>query len=98
MVEAPATVKTLDVADVSPLDVALKVKLPCVPSATTQPANVATPAIAVTGLVVQFSVPVPVASNSVTDAVEVVTTSPEESSILAIGCTVIFDPPVDDVG
>ena len=82
---APASLKALLVALVRPLDAAVNVKLPWVPRVILHPAKVAAPATAVTGLVVQLKVPVPVAIDNVTNAVLVVTTSPDESSILATG-------------
>src|ERR1039458_5558033 len=86
------------VAVARPLDVAVSVNAPWVPSVTLQPANVATPAAALTGLVVHASVPVPEAIPMVTAAVLVVTTSPEESSIFAAGWVVRFAPPVEAAG
>ena len=73
------------VIDVSPLEVAIKVKEPCVPSVTVQPENVATPATALTGFAEQVNVPVPVAIAKVTGAVEVGTTPPAASSTLMTG-------------
>ena len=49
------------------------------------PAKVATPDTAVTGLVVQFSVPVPEAMDRLTDALEPVTTTPLEFSTFTTG-------------
>ena len=57
----------MDVAPVRPVAAADRVNEPTVP-VTLQPANVATPATAVTGLVVQARVPADAAN--VTDAVE----------------------------
>jgi hypothetical protein len=81
----PATVKLVDVDVVSPDDVADRVKAPWVPRVILQPAKVATPETALTGSVVQASVPVPVAMARVTGAVLVGTTFPAASSIEATG-------------
>ena len=78
-----------EVVVVRPLLVALSVKLPAVP-VISHPAKVATPLDAVTGLVVQFSVPEPDAMDSETDALEEVTTLPPESSTSTTG----WDPNV----
>jgi hypothetical protein len=90
----PATVKPVLVEVVSPLAVADSVKLPCVPRVTLQPANVATPETAVTGLVVHARVPDPVAIARVTEAALDVTTSPEASSTLTTGWVLKAVPPV----
>jgi hypothetical protein len=94
-VAVPATVKLELVAVVSPDEVTDSVNAPSVPSVIEHPANVATPEAAVTGFVVHARVPVPDAIASVTAAVLVVTTSPDESSILATGWVVSADPPVE---
>jgi len=91
----PATVKLALVPEVSPEEAADTVKLPWVPRFTLQPANVATPDTAVTGLVVHTSVPDPEAIVKVTDAALVVTTSPEESSTLTTGWVLKAVPPVE---
>jgi hypothetical protein len=63
------TVNDVVVADVSPLDVALSVYVPALP--IEQPANVATPATADRGLVVQVRVaPAGVVIARLTEAVE----------------------------
>jgi hypothetical protein len=94
-VGVPATVKDELVAVVNPDDVADKVNDPCVPSVIEHPAKVATPDAAETGSVVHARVPEPDAIASVTDAVLVVSTSPDESSILATGWVVSAEPPVE---
>ena len=66
------------VAEVSPLADAISVNAPAVP-VIEQPEKAATPLTAVTGLVVQTSVPVPEVSARVTAAEEVVTVLPPES-------------------
>ena len=57
-----------------------------------QPAKVATPAVAVTGLVVQASVPEPVATAKVIGAEADVTTALPEFSILTTGCALNTAP------
>ena len=57
-----------------------------------QPAKEATPLDAVTGLVVQFSVPEPVATDKVIGAEAVVTTMLPEFSILTTGCALNTTP------
>ena len=57
-----------------------------------QPAKVATPLVAVTGLVVQASVPEPVATDKVIGAEAVVTTALLEFSILTTGCALNTTP------
>ena len=57
-----------------------------------QPAKVATPLDAVTGLVVQASVPEPVATDKVIGAEAVATTVPPEFSILTTGCALNTTP------
>ena len=64
--KVPVMEKLPDVVPVRPVLVALNVKLPAVP-VISHPAKVATPDTAVTGLVVQFSVPVPEAMDRVTE-------------------------------
>ena len=74
--------KVLEVAEVSPVLVAIRREaVPAVP-VISHPAKVATPDTAVTGLVVQFSVPVPEAMDRVTDADEPVTMAPLAFSTL----------------
>ena len=94
----PATEKRFDVTVVNAIFAAVNVKTPWVPSVILHPAKVATPATAVTGLVVHVSVPVPLPIARVIAETLLVTTSPLESSILMTGCTVRFDPPVEFVG
>ena len=65
--------------------------MPAVP-VMAQPAKVATPAVAVTGLVVQLSVPEPVATAKVIGADAVVTTALLEFSILTTGCELKATP------
>ena len=57
-----------------------------------QPANVATPAVAVTGLVVQASVPEPEATDKVIGAEAVATRMLLEFSILTTGCAANATP------
>ena len=73
--KVPVREKLPEVAVVRPVLVALSVKLPAVP-VISHPAKVAMPDTAVTGLVVQFSVPVPEAMDRVTEADEEATTVP----------------------
>ena len=77
--------KLPEVAVVRPVLTALSVKPePAVP-VISHPAKVATPDDAVTGLVVQFNVPVPEAMDRVTEADEEATTLPLASSTLTTG-------------
>src|SRR4029077_2411472 len=90
-VAAPTVIeKELLVAVVRPLLVADTVYVPTLPTIL-QPAKVATPLEAATGLVVQVSVaPLPgcVAIASATDADDVVTVLPPLSSTVTTGCCV----------
>ena len=80
-----------EVPEVRPALAAERVYVPTVP-VMAQPAKVATPAVAVTGLVVQASVPDPVATAKVIGADAVVTTVLPEFSILTTGCALKTTP------
>jgi hypothetical protein len=89
--KVPVRLKLLEVADVSPVLVALSVKKPDVP-VISQPAKVAIPDTAVTGLVVQFSVPEPEAMDRETVADEPVTTAPLAFSTWTTGWALNVTP------
>ena len=91
-VAVPAVmVKLPEVTEVRPALAAESLKAPAVP-VMAQPAKVATPLVAVTGLVVQASVPVPLATDKVIGAEAVVTTVPPEFSMLTTGCALNATP------
>ena len=87
----PVMLKLLDVTEVSPVLVAISVKPPAAP-VISQPAKVAMPDTAVTGLVVQLSVPVPEAMDRVTEADEPVTTAPLAFSTWTTGWALNVTP------
>ena len=89
--KVPLMEKLPEVPVVSPLPIALSVKLPAVP-VISHPAKVAMPLDAVTGLAVQFSVPVPEAMDRVTAADEEVTRLPPESSTWTTGWALKVTP------
>ena len=78
--------KALDVALVRPVDDAVRVNEPAVP-VIVQPANVARPLVVV-GVLQPVRVPVPEAMARATEAVELVTVLPEESSTVTTGWVV----------
>ena len=91
----PVMEKVPEVAVVSPVLVALRLKPePAVP-VISHPAKVAMPLEAVTGLVVQASVPVPEARDRETEADEEVTTLPPESSTSTTGWALNATPLVE---
>ena len=88
----PAVRAKLDVvALVRPVDDAVRVKFPTVP-VSLQPAKVAMPAVAATGLVVQAKVPVPLATAKVTAALDPVAVLPLVSWTVTIGWVVNAAP------
>ena len=90
--KVPLIVKVFEVSPVSPVLVALRLKfVPAVP-VISHPAKVAVPLVAVTGLVVQFSVPVPEAMDKETEADEDVTTLPLASSTWTTGWALNVTP------
>jgi hypothetical protein len=94
LLNAPATVKLPDVAPETPLADADKEKVPCVPRLILQPANVATPLDAFSGLLEQVSDPDPELTASVTDRELPVTVLPLASSMVTTGCVVNVVLPV----